>query len=132
MYNTTYICTYNKPDIFLKEEELFLEDKDKDDIRDELYRHDLLNILSLEEYDDALVDTAIINLYERVKCCESLINCMTKLAAKFLSEDKLFGLIIMHSFCYLESSYKCISEFLEFGKISIENMEDLIKLINLN
>ena len=94
MYNTTYICTYNKPDIFLKEEEVILSEEDKEDIRDELYRYDLLNILGLEEYDDALVDTAIINLYERIKCCDSLINCMTKLAAKFLSEDKLFGLRI--------------------------------------
>ncbi len=130
MYNTTYICTYNKPDIFLTEEDLFLGDGDKDDIRDELYRYDLLNILGLEEYDDALVDTAIINLYERIKCCDSLITCMTKLAANFLSEDKLFGLVIMHSFCYLELSYKCISEYLEFGKISNENIEALTKLIN--
>jgi hypothetical protein len=55
---------------------------------------------------------------------------MTKLAAKFLSEDKLFGLVLMHSFCYLESSHKCISEYLEFGKISNENIEALTKLIN--
>ena len=47
MYNTTYICTYNKSDLFLKEEEVILSEEDKEDIREELYRQDLLNIFNL-------------------------------------------------------------------------------------
>ena len=48
MYNTKYICTYNSDDIFLETD--LLTDEEKEFIRDELYREDLLNIFIMNEY----------------------------------------------------------------------------------
>ena len=129
MYNTKHICIYCKDDIFLKEEEEKLSEWDKDDVRDELYRQDFLNIFGLEEYDDKLIDVEIAKLYERIKDCAYLENCMTNAAAKFLSEDKMIGLMVLHSFCYLDAAHKCISEYLENGAISNENMAILSGLL---
>ena len=129
MYNTKHICIYCKDDIFLKEEEEKLSEYDKDDIRDELYRQDFLIIFGLEDYDDKLIDDKIEQLYERIKDCAFLENCITNAAAKFLTEDKLIGLMILHSFCYLNATHKCISEFLENGTISNENMAILSGLL---
>ena len=129
MYNVNYTCIYNKTDIFLKEEEEMLSEYDKDNVRDELYRQDFLNIFGLEEYDDKLIDAEIAKLYERIKECVYLENCMINAAAKFLTEDKLIGLMVLHSFCYLDASHKCISEFLENGAISNENMAILSGLL---
>jgi hypothetical protein len=129
MYNINYTCIYNKKDIFLKEEEETLSEYDKDDVRDELYRQDFLNIFGLEEYDDKLIDAEIAKLYERIKECDYLENCIINAAVKFLTEDKLIGLMVLHSFCYLDASHKCISEFLETGLISNENMAILSGLL---
>ena len=129
MYNTKHICIYCKDDIFLKEEEEKLSEYDKDDIRDELYRQDFLIIFGLEDYDDKLIDDKIEQLYERIKDCAFLENCITNAAAKFLTEDKLIGLMILHSFCYLNATHKCISEFLENGTINNENMAILSGLL---
>jgi hypothetical protein len=37
--------------------------------------------------------------------------------------------MVMHSFCYLDAAHKCISEFLENGVISNENMAILSGLL---
>lgn len=129
MYNTKYICIHCKDDIFLKEDEESLSEYDKDDVRDELYRQDFLTIFGLEEYDDKLIDIKIAQLYERIKDCSFLEKCMTNAAAKFLTEDKLIGLMILHSFGYLDATHKCISEFLENGVINNENMAILSGLL---
>lgn len=129
MYNTKHICIYCKDDIFLKEEEDKLSEYDKDDIRDELYRQDFLTIFGLEDYDDKLIDDKIAQLYERIKDCAFLENCITNAAAKFLTEDKLIGLMILHSFCYLDATHKCISDFLENSTINNENMAILSGLL---
>ncbi len=129
MYDTNYTCTYNKSDIFLKEEEDTLSESDKEDIREELYRKDLLNIFNLEEYDGKLIDEKMQSLYEKLKSCEFLLNCMSELASKWLTNDIIVGLMILFSFDNMHAAHICICEYLESGKISDDNERLLTDLL---
>jgi hypothetical protein len=129
MYNTTYICTYNRSDLFLKEEEDKLDNEEKDGVREELYRQDFLNIFNLEEYDGKLIDEKMQSLYEKLKSCEFLVNCMSELAAKWLTNDIIVGLMILFSFDNMHVAHICICEYLESGKISDDNERLLTDLL---
>ncbi len=129
MYNVNYTCIYNKTDIFLKEEEDKLSEDDKDDIRDELYRNDMLHILDANDIDNENVDKELHNLYERIKGCDFLIECMTEIAGRWISEDKEFGLLILYSFDYMYATHLCVCDYLEYGTIKEDNMKLLKGLI---
>lgn len=129
MYNTTYICTYNRSDLFLKEEEDKLDNEEKDGVREELYRQDLLNIFNLEEYDGKLIDEKMQSLYEKLKSSKFLVNCMSELAANWLTNDKVVGLMILYSYDYMHAAHICICEYLESGKISDDNITLLKDLL---
>jgi hypothetical protein len=126
MYNINYTCIYNKTDIFLKEEEESLSEDDKDDIRDELYRNDMLHIL---DANDNNVDKELHDLYERIKSCDFLAECMTELAGRWISEDKEFGLLILYSFDYMYAMHLCVCDYLEKGIIEHDNVKLLRGLI---
>ena len=126
MYNTDYACIYNKPDIFLKEEEDKLSEDDKDDIRDELYRNDMLHILDTNDIDNG---EELHNLYERIKGCDFFTECITELAGRYLSEDKVLGLIFLYSFDYMYATHLCVCDYLENGTIQDDNLKLLKGLI---
>ena len=129
MYNVNYTCIYNKTDIFLKEEEDNLSEDDKDDIRDELYRNDMLHILDANDIENNNVDKELHNLYERIKGCDFLVECMTELAGRWISEDKEFGLLILYSFDYMYATHLCVCDYLEKGIIEDDNVKLLRGLI---
>jgi hypothetical protein len=129
MYNINYTCIYNKTDIFLKEEEESLSEDDKDDIRDELYRNDMLHILDANDIENNNVDKELHNLYERIKSCDFLVECMTELAGRWISEDKEFGLLILYSFDYMYAMHLCVCDYLEKGIIEDDNVKLLRGLI---
>jgi hypothetical protein len=129
MYNVNYTCIYNKTDIFLKEEEDNLSEDDKDDIRDELYRNDMLHILDANDIENNNVDKELHNLYERIKSCDFLVECMTELAGRWISEDKEFGLLILYSFDYMYAMHLCVCDYLEEGIIKDDNVKLLRGLI---
>ena len=129
MYNVNYTCIYNKTDIFLKEEEDKLTEDDKDDIRNELYRNDMLHILGVDGVADEDIDEILINLYERIKSCDFLIECITELAGRYLSEDKVLGLIFLYSFDYMYATHLCVCDYLENGTIRDDNEKMLKGLI---
>jgi hypothetical protein len=129
MYNVNYTCIYNKTDIFLKEEEDNLSEDDKDDIRDELYRNDMLHILDANDIENNNVDKELHNLYERIKSCDFLVECMTELAGRWISEDKEFGLLILYSFDYMYAMHLCVCDYLEEGIIEDDNVKLLRGLI---
>ena len=123
MYNTKIVCTYNSSDIFQDKDNI--SDDDKNFIRDAIYRQELLNILSMEEYNEKEMDKSIHELYERIKECEELTECMLKLSGHFMSLDKEFGLMILFAFDFMYLTHICICEYLETGKISHINMWNL-------
>ena len=126
-YNTKYICNYNNSNIFTEEEEKILNENEKLFVRDVLYRQDFLNIFKLydAEFNDEIVETYIKKLYKLIKNEADLKICMSKLAEKLFSKDLKIGLMILFSIDYLYLIHPCICDFIDFGKISIQNLNNL-------
>jgi len=120
MYNTKFNCTYNTSEVFLPTDEI--SDDEKYFIRDSLYRQELLNILGMEEFDEDQMNKVIHELYERIESCIFLKECMAKLTGRFLSEDFKLGLMILYAYEYMYLTHTCVSEYLETGQVSEENM----------
>ena len=130
MYDTKFICTYNTN--MCKEIEDIIKDMndtDKEFFRESLYRQELLSIFGIEEYDEKKFNKFIHELYEKLKDCKELRECMIKLAGYIMSIDEEIGLIMLFAYDYMYLSHICISEFLETGKITDDNISKLKSLI---
>ena len=130
MYDTKFVCTYNNDYIFKGLENIdIMTEKDKEIYQDAYYRYELLSIFGLEEYNEKEICEAVATLYEKIKESAELKECVSKLAAKFMSADEEFGLMMLFAYDYMYLSHICISEFLETGKISEVNIFRLKSLI---
>ena len=127
MYNTKVNITYNTSDVFLETDKI--TEDEKGFIRDTLYRQELLNILGINEYNEKEMDLAIHKLYEKIKNCIELKDCMKKLAGYFMSEDDELGLMILFSYDYMYLTHICVCEYLETNQVSENNMKRLKALI---
>jgi len=125
MYNTKVVCKYNN---YIFENLIELEhmtETDKEYFQDSLYREEFLNIFGLYEYDETKIDEALNELYEKIKECKELKECMLKLASNIMSLDEEIGLLFLFSYDYMYLSHICICEFLETGQISQDNISKL-------
>ena len=127
MYNTKVVCTYNTQEVFLEEDNI--SEQEKEFVRDAIYRQELLDILGIDEYYKEEIYIEIHKLYLEVKYNYFIRECMLKLARQFMSIDEEFGLMIMFSYDYLYLTHICISEFLDTGKISENNILKLRSVI---
>lgn len=123
MYDTKFECRYHRDDVFLETDKV--NNYEKTFIRDILYKEDLLNIFLIDYYDDDfdLFSSVISDLYNKIRDCLPLEECMKKMAAKIMSEDLHVGLCILYSYDYMYITHKCVSEYLDTGTISPENIK---------
>ena len=132
MYNTKVVCTYNTPDVFLETDKV--TEDEKAFIRDTIYRQELLDILDIDndvnnEKYDLKIDAAVCEIYNRVKDCSFLVNCMVKVGGYYMTTDEEIGLMLLFSYDYMYLTHICISEYLETGKISEDNMKRLENIL---
>ena len=127
MYNTKYECRYHLDNVFLETDDL--DDESKQYVRDTLYREDLLNIFCVKEYNDEEINEGIKYLHNKVRQNPDLKDCSLKLASKYLNQDFEIGLMILFSYDYMNLTHICISEFLDNGKISEENITKLRSVV---
>jgi hypothetical protein len=127
MYNNKAICTYNSSEVFLESDNVSNEERMF--IRETLYRAELLNILGIEEFNEEEMNRAIHDLYEKIKDCNQLKECMEKLAGRFMSEDLELGLMILFAYDYLYLSHICINEYLETGNITEKSIWNLRAIV---
>ena len=125
IYNTKYICKYNALDIFQEDDDI--NDNDKEFVKDSLYRSDILNIFNIEDFNEDIINKGIHEIYNKIKDNYEFKTIMKKFAKLFFSEDCELGLLIMFSYDYLQFTHPCISDFLESGQISLENLNKLKK-----
>jgi hypothetical protein len=123
MYNTKFECRYYRDDVFLETDNV--NEDEKCFIRDVLYKEDLLNIFSIDDFDEdfEIFSNVIAELYSKIKDCLPLNECMTRMATKVMSLDEQTGLCILYSYDYMYITHKCVSEYLESGSLSEENMK---------
>ena len=128
MYDIKYECRYNRDDVFLDTDKV--NDEEKNFIRNILYREDLMNILNISDKDDFdILNIHLSILFQKIKNYSPLMELMKKLSAFLLSEDEELGLCLLYSYDYMYITHDCISEYLETGSISQQNMELLNKMI---
>lgn len=121
MYNTKVVCTYNTNEVFLDSDNV--TENEKDFIRNAIYRQELLNILGLDKYNENDLDIAINELYEKLRDCVELKECMNKVTQHFmLTDSPEFGLMLLYAYDYMYLTHICISEFIETGKIDQNNI----------
>jgi hypothetical protein len=127
MYNTKFVCTYHTPEVFLDTDNI--TEDEKEFIRNTIYRQELLYILGMEEYNEAEINTAMNEIYNKAKENDELKKCMNKLAGQFMKADEVFGLMLLFSYDYMYLTHICISELFETGKIDKKNMLNLNSII---
>lgn len=125
LYNTQYICSYQDSDVFIETDTITAEEKEF--VRNCIYRQDLLNIFSLEEFDDSLINEKLAELFTQIKYYSVLDDCMTDMAKSINVNDPMIGLMLLFSFDYLHLFHPFICEYLENG--SIENIDELKRKI---
>ena len=146
MYNIEHLSIYNTDGIFLPTD--VITDFEKEFVRDVIYRQELLKIFGLAEYSEIAMIQSIYSLYDKIKGCQELKECMSKLgeitlrmnADEILNDnsnnDNLnnnslnnskeeIGLIVLFSFDYLYLSHNCVCEYLESGEITNESLSKL-------
>ena len=127
MYNTKVMCTYNTSEVFLESDQI--TDDEKEFIRDSIYRQELLNVLGMDEFNEDQMNKVIHELYEKIESCIFLKECMAKISGRFLSEDLELGLMILYAYDYMYLSHICVSEYLETGQVSEENIRNLREIV---
>ena len=139
MYNTKVECTYNTPEVFLETDDI--TDDEKMFIRDTIYRQEFLNIFDIDfenddEDNEEKINNALKELYNRIKDCTGFRKCMVKVVekhmniGKYMTSDEELGLTLLFSYDYMYLTHICISEFIETGKISNDNIGRLDKTLN--
>jgi hypothetical protein len=132
MYKTKYECRYYRDNIILPNEKITLEEEEY--VRDILYREDYLNIFSIEDCDNnandnELFSKAIDNLFEKIKESDVLKIFMLKAAANLISEDLQLGLCLLYSYDYMYITHLCVSEYLDTGFVSLDNIDKMNKIL---
>ena len=139
MYNTKVVCTYNTPEVFLESDNI--SDDEKVFVRNIIYRQELLNVLDIDnenDYEDneEKISEAIKELYNRAKDSTCLRKCMVKVTekhlnvGKYMTNDEELGMMLLFSYDYMYLTHICISEFIETGTITDENISKLDKALN--
>jgi hypothetical protein len=130
MYNTQYIARYNSPDVFLETD--IVNEKEKEYIRNILYKEDLLNIFDIDDCCEETMNKIILDIYDRIKDHEGLKECMDHVSSKFsITSEQEVGFILLFSFDYLYLTHICICEFIENGTITDTSLSNLKKCVFL-
>jgi hypothetical protein len=138
MYNTKVECTYNTPEVFLETDNI--TNNEKSFIRNIIYRQELLNVLDIDyenndEDNEEKISEAIKELYSKLKDCEKMTKCMVKVVekhmnvGKYMTSGEELGMMLLFSYDYMYLTHICISEFIETGTISDENIKKLSKAL---
>ena len=141
MYNSKLICTYSYYDPILRKHHSDITyDLDDvtgfEDIAEIIYQAELLRVFNIDPIDKSLDDSnediklEITILYNLISSQQKMIECMKKAASLMISDDLELGLMILYSFDYFFLTHKCVSDFLEMGEISEQNMNNLFNEVH--
>jgi hypothetical protein len=119
MYNTNYECRYHTNDVFLETDNVTEDEKNY--IRNILYREDLSNILNIDEESESF-ELIICELYNKLSGCKELKECMQEVSNSMMLNNEEMGICFLFSYDLLYLTHKCISEYLDKGKISKNNL----------
>jgi hypothetical protein len=128
MYNTHYTCFYNDDEkMFSNKDKLTPEEKEE--IKDLIYKEDLLNAFGINEFNDTIIHE-IDNLYNSMKYITELHPILETLAAQIMSTDRSAGFVILFSYDYFYLTHPIICQFLNDNKIDNSKIIELTNKVN--
>ena len=136
VYNSKHICSYQYYDSKFKDyistnnNTVTEEVEECEDSADLIYKSDILQIFNLTEYDDAKIEQEMKTLFEILKNNAKMVECMKKLAHRFVTEELEFGMMLLFSYDTFFAMHLCVCDIIEKGEVAEDNMNILIKLIN--
>ena len=135
VYNSKHLCTYqyydSKFEDFIPNSQIVEMEVEKcEDSADLIYKSDILQVLNLTEYDDDKIEQEMISLFDMLKNNEKMVECMKKLAHRFVTEELEFGMMLLFSYDTFYITHLCVCDIIEKGEPNEENINILNKLIN--
>jgi hypothetical protein len=135
VYNFKHTCTYQYYDPKFKEyipnkQSIKEEVEECEDSADLMYKSDILQVFQLTEYDVSKIEEEMTILFEIFKKNEKMVECMKKVANRFLTEELDFGMVLLFSYDTFFVMHLCVRDTMEKGEVDEDNMNLLIKLIN--
>jgi hypothetical protein len=135
VYNSKHLCTYqyydSKFEDFIPNIQIVEMEVEKcEDSADLIYKSDILQVLNLTEYDDVKIEQEMISLFEVLKKNEKMVECMKKMANRFVTEELEFGMMLLFSYDTFYIMHLCICDVIEKGEVDEVNINILNKLIN--
>jgi len=129
MYVTQYECFYNDDQKMFSAKDDLTED-DKLEIKEFIYREDLINAFGLAEFDERLINAEIEHLYEQMKHLTELHPILDILAGKMMSFDRTIGFLILFSYDYFYLMHQIICDFINNNKIDDVKITELTTAVN--
>ena len=133
MYNCSLI-TYNyydnKFDDYNKKQNInlsIIDEEDKNaDTAEMIYRSELNGVFGLEEFNSEIINKKLIDLSAQMYQHNEFSKIMEKCAGNLLTEDNTMGLMMLFSYDYFFLTNPCICEYLSYGTIKSEKLNQLV------
>jgi predicted RNase H-like nuclease (RuvC/YqgF family) len=135
MYNTNISTTYQDDNILFLESDQ-LNEKEKEFIRNYIYRLEYLELFSSSENNKNIeleeLSEKIKELSVRMKDSQEMKECLS-FACRHVPElidmtnccSDIMGWMILYSFQFMHLTHMCVSEYLTTGNISNEKLNNL-------
>tara|TARA_E500000331_G_scaffold149039_1_gene145046 strand:- start:7142 stop:7552 length:411 start_codon:yes stop_codon:yes gene_type:complete len=105
----------------------FSLDVDDDDIRDTLFRQQILSFFKMEEYNETVIDIKIDYLKPIIESNESLKKLSIKFSNLMLQEKFDIGVVMFFAYDYFHQTFLLLKDFLLENKINKDIYNNLIK-----
>ena len=105
----------------------FSLDVDDDDIRDTLFRQQILSFFKMEEYNETIIDIKIDYLKPIIESNEDLKKLSIKFSNLMLQEKFDIGIVMFFAYDYFHQTFLLLKGFLLENKINKDIYNNLIK-----
>jgi hypothetical protein len=100
---------------------------DDDEIRDTLFRQQVLQFFKIEDYNETIIDIKINHLKPIIEENEKLKELSIKFSNIMLQDKFDIGIIMFFAYDYFQDSFLLLKEYLSENKINKGIYDNLIK-----
>lgn len=111
--------TYNDSNLF--DRYTIINKDEQKEFRNLIYKYDLICIFGLNDFEEEIINSKMIGLYDILIMCKEIEEISITLANKY-NTTKENGFILLFSYDNLSLFYPCICGFFEKGILSDEKL----------
>lgn len=98
-----------------------------DEMKDDIYRAELLKVFKLEDFNETHLSDKVTEVYDTIKHIDSIKNLADNLAGGYGVSDDSFGMIIVFGFQTFHIIHKVLREYYRDGTINEDEIENIKK-----